>query len=498
MRAYYPLALLAALTVSACDVSSVLDNTDKQADRAKVLSTFISDGLESTLTSVMGATLGSLDRAMAEVAPAPAYSTMASVSTTIDHTESLGDSGELTLKGTIVTDVTDAGYEQTLDLQVSWSDLTAQTDGGMVESDGAHTLLGELSLAMDASAPTGELTLAGSITIAGESFDYSLTLAFDGTDMTVTGTVGGTTVNLTITQEQLDAQRGCTDLDGDGYGDNCDAGPDCNDQDAELTDTCESPMCADADGDGYGEMCLAGPDCDDEDPNTYEGCPYGDITNIGYGSACADDDFMGSPNYYCIHYYGTGYDSENDCNGTYGLRCTEQDVIGGCKIYNDIAGDERVIYYYTGSDYTEQDCETLTVNLGGPGIWVPVTAPQCVDGDGDGYGANCEAGSDCNDDNAAVHNTCVSIPDPMLGNECAANVSASFYYCNHYTGSDYSSSCPANVTRCPSANVIAYCIWRPGQANEVTNYYYNGMSGGDKTVYQGQCTENGGTWVDLP
>jgi hypothetical protein len=34
------------------------------------------------------------------------------------------------------------------------------------------------------------------------------------------------------------------------------------------------------------------------------------------------------------------------------------------------------------------------------------TAPACIDTDGDGYGPGCAAGDDCNDGNAAVHDTC--------------------------------------------------------------------------------------------
>ena len=31
--------------------------------------------------------------------------------------------------------------------------------------------------------------------------------------------------------------------------------------------------CIDVDGDGYGENCAAGPDCNDNDPDLHEGCP---------------------------------------------------------------------------------------------------------------------------------------------------------------------------------------------------------------------------------
>lgn len=72
----------------------------------------------------------------------------------------------------------------------------------------------------------------------------------------------------------------CLDLDQDGYGDNCDLGPDCDDTDYNnhTVDGCAN--CKDQDGDGYWVGCdtfdenKPGPDCDDNDFNvfTQAGC----------------------------------------------------------------------------------------------------------------------------------------------------------------------------------------------------------------------------------
>jgi hypothetical protein len=49
---------------------------------------------------------------------------------------------------------------------------------------------------------------------------------------TTTTTISDNTTSTTTTP------AACTDKDGDGYGDNCTAGPDCDDSDAFYTDVC--------------------------------------------------------------------------------------------------------------------------------------------------------------------------------------------------------------------------------------------------------------------
>ncbi|MCB1154695.1 hypothetical protein KDL45_13655, partial [bacterium] len=70
----------------------------------------------------------------------------------------------------------------------------------------------------------------------------------------------------------------CVDTDGDGFGENCEAGPDCNDGDANAYQILTGYV--DADHDGYAgtsvgvcagdalpaEFFADAPDCDDEDP----------------------------------------------------------------------------------------------------------------------------------------------------------------------------------------------------------------------------------------
>jgi formylglycine-generating enzyme len=73
------------------------------------------------------------------------------------------------------------------------------------------------------------------------------------------------------------SEYNCEDTDGDGHNDyvfeSCPQGDDyCSDDPNNWTLTgCES--CIDSDGDGYGDNCSRGPDCDDEDATIYEDCP---------------------------------------------------------------------------------------------------------------------------------------------------------------------------------------------------------------------------------
>jgi hypothetical protein len=82
----------------------------------------------------------------------------------------------------------------------------------------------------------------------------------------------------------------CVDADNDGYGDNCDQGPDCDDNDPHNHTDEGCANCADADMDTFWSGCdvydenKLGPDCDDNDANNHtdEGC-----------AACVDADMDG-------------------------------------------------------------------------------------------------------------------------------------------------------------------------------------------------------------
>lgn len=101
------------------------------------------------------------------------------------------------------------------------------------------------------------------------------------------------------------------------------------------------PTCIDADGDGYGEGCTAGNDCDDTNK----------AINPGAQEVCDDG-------------------KDNNCDGQ---------IDEGC---------------------------------GG----------ECVDNDGDGYGVNCEAGVDCNDNDTAINAGAQEVCDDGKDNDCDQSV----------------------------------------------------------------------------
>jgi len=90
---------------------------------------------------------------------------------------------------------------------------------------------------------------------------------------------------------------GCVlDWDGDGYGDNCYWGNDCNDRDPTRNTLCENGCKKDMDGDGYGLGCDLGPDCDDYDASLttqctsedlcFDGVLDGEETDVDCGGVC--------------------------------------------------------------------------------------------------------------------------------------------------------------------------------------------------------------------
>ncbi len=104
----------------------------------------------------------------------------------------------------------------------------------------------------------------------------------------------------------------CVDLDGDGYGSDCDAGPDCDDDNAGAWTEAGCASCVDADGDGWWVGCDAfpdgvnGPDCDDTD-----GCNW---TEAGCAN-CVDsdgDDFWTNCDIYGDCAPGPDCDDNND------------------------------------------------------------------------------------------------------------------------------------------------------------------------------------------
>jgi|GEM_PF-3427468 len=105
----------------------------------------------------------------------------------------------------------------------------------------------------------------------------------------------------------------CKDNDGDSYGEGCAAGPDCDDTnkavnpgaqevcDDSIDNDCDNQIdegcggeCVDNDNDTYGENCDAGPDCDDTDtavnPGAQEVCDDGKDNDCDQSIDCDDSD----------------------------------------------------------------------------------------------------------------------------------------------------------------------------------------------------------------
>lgn len=124
---------------------------------------------------------------------------------------------------------------------------------------------------------------------ATESGDPTVTTSGDGSNSNSEGVTTTTDPSGDPTGSPTSSPTGattmpdpdCVDADGDLHGDNCEAGPDCDDTLFNAFDMCDT--CVDDDGDMFWVGCdqygpdAMGPDCDDADPAKQDGmdcdCP---------------------------------------------------------------------------------------------------------------------------------------------------------------------------------------------------------------------------------
>lgn len=129
--------------------------------------------------------------------------------------------------------------------------------------------------------PTGTDSGSGAPTTGGGQSD-SNSDSNASTDASSSSGTGTTTTGVDSSSGSSgDPDPDCIDVDGDGHGLNCDAGPDCDDNNYNAHESCDT--CVDADMDGYWVGCdqygqdAPGPDCDDNDPDAQDGmdcdCP---------------------------------------------------------------------------------------------------------------------------------------------------------------------------------------------------------------------------------
>ena len=191
--------------------------------------------------------------------------------------------------------------------------------------------------------------------------------------------------------EVLPAAESCNGLDDD-----CDGSVD-----EGLPGCVAPPDCTDDDGDGYGQGCAKGSDCNDGNPNfttdcpdcaqaNHPGCP---CTNAGQQTFCysGDQSLVGK---------GVCKAGKRICGGGYWSECLGEVLPSGEQC-----------------DDLDNDCNG-TVDEGVPGCVKP---PDCKDQDGDGYGEGCAKGPDCDDKNPNFTTTCKSCAEAnYTGCPCGA------------------------------------------------------------------------------
>lgn len=187
-------------------------------------------------------------------------------------------------------------------------------------------------------------------------------------------------------------QVGCVDADGDGYGDNCELGPDCDDNNAGAWTDEACATCVDQDEDGWFGACdaypdgIEGPDCDDSN-----GCVWTDEGCANCVDTDNDDVWIGCDVYGAC---APGPDCD-DTNPSVG----EGDVVELCNgIAENCAGEIDPFpadqmcppQGVDAPDVTAWDCQPPAV--GEDGCVITECAVDRVDLDGEGVtGCECES-----------------------------------------------------------------------------------------------------------
>ena len=245
--------------------------------------------------------------------------------------------------------------------------------------------------------------------------------------------------------------NGCVqDLDGDGYGTGCLKGNDCNGRDAALTTSCPNNCISDNDGDSFGLMCDNGPDCKGDDSTLTTNCPNGcvdDNDGDGYGLSCpAGFDCNGenalemiSCEDQCVQ------DTDAD---KYGVACLLGLDCNGRNPSSQSACDNACNFDEDGDGYGFGCTLGLDCNGMHPLVFMDCANACTSDNDGDSYGKGCAAGPDCNDTDPRITRDCTytskCIEDSDgdgYGLGCAVGAD-----CNDYDLSISDSSCTTNCT----------------------------------------------------
>lgn len=240
----------------------------------------------------------------------------------------------------------------------------------------------------------------------------------------------------------------CEDGDQDGYGNGPDClGYDCNDGNASV-----HPGATEICGNGIDDDCVDG---DEACPNT---CEDGDGDGFGVGAACAvqdcqddNDEIYPGATEIC----GNGIDE--DCSGA--------DKECGCI---DGDGDN----YGEGVGCAGADCDDTMPNIH-PGATEICSngidedcsgadlVCDCVDADGDGYGAGTDClGPDCVDSNAAVHPGATEICGNGLDDDCSGgDATCTVVNCDDDWDCPAQQLCDASSGQCRYAKVWEW--WAP-------------------------------------